>query len=93
MLDEFESADAVVLLTTHRSKGLEYHTVFFLGIHGRQWWSLGNDPREGTSTFFVGLSRAAQRLVFTSDRSGRTGPISAFFAMLTEARVAEVNQG
>ncbi|NUW02368.1 UvrD-helicase domain-containing protein [Streptomyces sp. CAI 127] len=93
VLDEFESADAVVLLTTHRSKGLEYHTVFFLGIHGRQWWSLGNDPREGTSTFFVGLSRAAQRLVFTSDRSGRTGPISAFFAMLTEAGVAEVNQG
>ncbi|MET9296602.1 ATP-dependent helicase [Streptomyces sp. NPDC003077] len=93
VLDEFESADAVVLLTTHRSKGLEYHTVFFLGIHGRQWWALGSDPREGTSTFFVGLSRAAQRLVFTTDRSQRTGPIAAFFAMLTEARVPEVDQG
>ncbi|MGW3692386.1 UvrD-helicase domain-containing protein [Streptomyces sp. NPDC005149] len=93
VLDEFESADAVVLLTTHRSKGLEYHTVFFLGIHGRQWWALGSAPREGTSTFFVGLSRAAQRLVFTSDRSSRTGPIAAFFAMLTEAGVPEVDQG
>ncbi len=47
VLDEFESADAVVLLTTHRSKGLEYHTVFFLGIHGRQWWALGSDPVKG----------------------------------------------
>ncbi|MFG2483430.1 UvrD-helicase domain-containing protein [Streptomyces virginiae] len=93
VLDEFESADAVVLLTTHRSKGLEYHTVFFLGIHGRQWWSLRSDRREGTSTFFVGLSRAAQRLVFTTDRSERTGPIAAFFAMLTEAGVPEIVQG
>ncbi|MCX5278447.1 UvrD-helicase domain-containing protein [Streptomyces virginiae] len=93
VFDEFESADAVVLLTTHRSKGLEYHTVFFLGIHGRQWWSLGSDRREGTSTFFVGLSRAAQRLVFTTDRSERTGPIAAFFAMLTEAGVPEIVQG
>ncbi|MFB6680017.1 hypothetical protein ACFCWG_48095 [Streptomyces sp. NPDC056390] len=47
VLDEFESADAVVLLTTHRSKGLEYHPVFFLGIHGRQWWVLGSGPRAG----------------------------------------------
>ncbi|KUN40431.1 hypothetical protein AQJ30_07225 [Streptomyces longwoodensis] len=93
VLDEFESADAVVLLTTHRSKGLEYHTVFFLGIHGRQWWALGSDPREGTSTFFVGLSRAAQRLIFTTDRSERAGPISAFFAMLAEAGVPEIDQG
>ncbi|MFE7803752.1 UvrD-helicase domain-containing protein [Streptomyces sp. NPDC057430] len=93
VLDEFESANAVVLLTTHRSKGLEYHTVFFLGIHGRQWWALGSDPREGTSTFFVGLSRAAQRLVFTTDRSERNGPIAAFFAMLTEAGVPEIDQG
>jgi DNA helicase II / ATP-dependent DNA helicase PcrA len=92
-LDEFESADAVVLLTTHRSKGLEYHTVFFLGIHGRQWWALGSDPREGTSTFFVGLSRAAHRLIFTTDGSARTGPIAGLFTMLAEAGVPEIDQG
>ncbi|MEW2184976.1 ATP-dependent helicase [Streptomyces cellulosae] len=91
-LDEFEGADAVVLLTAHRSKGLEYHTVFFLGIHAKQWWAYGSDRREGTSTFFVGLSRAAHRLIFTTDRSDRTGPIGDLFMMLAEAGVPEVHQ-
>ncbi|MGW6949138.1 hypothetical protein [Streptomyces xanthophaeus] len=26
--------------------GLKNHTVFFLGIHGRQWWALRSEPRE-----------------------------------------------
>ncbi|MFD4953471.1 UvrD-helicase domain-containing protein [Streptomyces sp. NPDC058451] len=93
VLDEFECTDAVVLLTAHRSKGLEYHTVFFLGIHERQWWAYQNDPREGTSTFFVGLSRAAHRLIFTTDRTDRTGPIADLFTMLTEAGVPEIDHG
>ncbi|MGA5556192.1 UvrD-helicase domain-containing protein [Streptomyces lavendulocolor] len=93
VLDEFEGADAVVLLTAHRSKGLEYHTVFFLGIHAKQWWAYGSDRREGTSTFFVGLSRAAHRLIFTTDQTDRTGPIDDLFTMLTEAGVPEIDQG
>ncbi|NUV97716.1 ATP-dependent helicase [Streptomyces sp. KAI 90] len=93
VLDEFECADAVVLLTAHRSKGLEYHTVFFLGIQREQWWAYKKDPREGASTFFVGLSRAAHRLVFTTDRSDRSGAIAELFTMLNEAGVPEVDQG
>ena len=92
-LEEFESADAVVLLTAHRSKGIEYHTVFFLGIHERQWWPYSRNPREGTSTFFVGLSRAAQRLFFTTDHTDRTGSIAALFTMLAEAGVPEIDRG
>jgi DNA helicase II / ATP-dependent DNA helicase PcrA len=68
---DVEAADAVTLMTVHRSKGLEYHTVFFLGLDDDQWWAC-----EGTSTFFVGLSRAAHRLIFTSTspaaRSGKS---------------------
>ncbi|MFD7068365.1 UvrD-helicase domain-containing protein [Streptomyces sp. NPDC059913] len=93
VFDEFESADAVVLLTAHRSKGLEYHTVAFLGIHQEQWWAYGKDRREGTSTFFVGLSRAAHRLIFTTDHNDRSGPISDLFSMLTQAGVPEIDHG
>ncbi|MGW4694806.1 UvrD-helicase domain-containing protein [Kitasatospora cineracea] len=89
-LDDFESADAVVLLTAHRSKGLEYHTVFFLGIHEDQWWAFGSDPTEGTSTFFVGLSRAGQRLIFTTDQRTRTGLLNPLFSMLRQAGVPGV---
>lgn len=93
VLDQFECADAVTLLTAHRSKGLEYHTVFFLGIHERQWWSYRSDPREGTSTFFVGVSRAAQRLIFTTDRTAPTGTLADLFAMLEEAGVPRIDHG
>ncbi|MFC9337454.1 3'-5' exonuclease [Streptomyces sp. NPDC057020] len=75
---EFESADAVALLTAHRNKGLEYHVVAFLGIPQEPWWAYGRDRREGTSTFFVGLSRAAQRLIFTTDYNDRSGPSQTF---------------
>jgi superfamily I DNA/RNA helicase len=64
--DDFESREAVVLLTIHRSKGLEFHTMIFLGMDDDQWWAYDREVGEATSTFFVGLSRAAQRLLFTS---------------------------
>ena len=93
-LEQFECADAVVLLTAHRSKGLEYHTVFFLGLEDRQWWAHARDPIESTSTFFVGLSRAAQRIVFTTTHPyARQGQIADFFTMLDDAGVPEVDHG
>lgn len=88
--DDFESSDAVTLLTVHRSKGLEYHTVFFLGLDENQWWAHRRDVDGSTSTFFVGLSRAAQRLIFTcTSASARTGIIADLYEMLDEAAVPE----
>lgn len=93
-LDRFEAKEAVVLLTAHRSKSLEYHTVFFLGLDDGQWWAHDRDPAESTSTFFVGLSRAAHRLVFTTTSdNARHGKIADFFDMLDEAGVPETDQG
>lgn len=87
VLEKFECADAVVLLTAHRSKGLEYHTVFFfMGLDDDQWWAHGRDPVESTSTFFVGVSRAAQRVILTTTSPhARTGRIATFFELLDEA--------
>ena len=85
-----EAADAVTLMTIHRSKGLEYHTVFFLGLDDDQWWAYQRDTDEATSAFFVGLSRAAHRLVFTSTSpTARSGKIAALYRMLDEAGVPE----
>jgi len=55
--------DAVSLMTIHRSKGLEYHTVIVLGLDENQWWAYSRDVKEATSAFFVALSRAKQRLI------------------------------
>lgn len=93
-LESFEAADAVALLTAHRSKSLEYHTVIFLGLDDDQWWAHEQDPEGSTSTFFVGLSRAAQRLVFTTTAPhARVGKIAELFTMLDQAGVPEIDQG
>jgi DNA helicase II / ATP-dependent DNA helicase PcrA len=91
-LADVEAADAVTLMTIHRSKGLEYHTVFFLGLDDDQWWAYQRDADEATSAFFVGLSRAAHRLIFTSTSpAARSGNIAALYRMLDEAGVPETH--
>jgi superfamily I DNA/RNA helicase len=60
-LDIFEGLNQVPLMTVHKSKGLEYDTVLFLGLDDRMWWSHSAGDPEGIATFFVGLSRATAR--------------------------------
>ncbi|WP_216893067.1 UvrD-helicase domain-containing protein [Nocardia alni] len=91
VFERFEASQAVVLLTAHRSKSLEYHTVFFLGLDDQQWWSHERNRSESISTFFVGLSRAAHRLIFTTTTTlARTGKIADLFKMLDAAGVPEI---
>lgn len=62
-LSRFLSDGAVRILTIHKSKGLEFETVVMLAIEKETFW--GN-PDEERSAYFVGISRAKQRLVLTS---------------------------
>lgn len=72
-----EHIHQVKLMTIHKSKGLEYKVVFFVDFHGDSWWGLrqaiqnGNQAkqREEKNSFFVGLSRAKDRLYFTKSRN------------------------
>lgn len=87
--DAFADADAIPLLTVHRSKGLEYHTVFFVGLDRDQWWAHTRDTIESTMTFFVGVSRAAERLVFTQcDQRGGPAPFGELYEDLRDAGVS-----
>ncbi|WP_093858165.1 3'-5' exonuclease [Streptomyces sp. TLI_053] len=93
VLEGLEAADAIVLLTAHRSKGLEYDTVFLLGLDENQWWAYSRDPIESQRAFFVGLSRAAERLIVTTTMpDARTGPIAGLFALLDHAGVPEITR-
>jgi superfamily I DNA/RNA helicase len=73
VLDRFEGIGQVPLMTVHKSKGLEFHTMIFFGLDNRSWWSLkpGND--EELNSFFVAFTRAEQRAFFTccAERGGR----------------------
>lgn len=64
-LDEFEGLGQITLMTIHKSKGLEFHTIIFCGLDNQTWWSLTRDRREELNAFFVAFTRAKQRAFFT----------------------------
>ena len=91
-LDDFEGIDSLPLMTIHKSKGLEYHTVIFLALDDRAWWSFRLQPDEARSTFFVAFSRAKQRVIFTycPERGGRSD-VASLYETLRDAGVRTHN--
>ncbi|MBH9724889.1 ATP-binding domain-containing protein [Burkholderia contaminans] len=90
-LDRYEGLSSVPLMTIHKSKGLEYHTVIFVGLDDEAWWSFTKDSVEATAGFFVAFTRAKQRVVFTYCplRGDRT-KINALYELLHSANVPEI---
>lgn len=64
-LDEFSGIHAIPMMTIHKSKGLEYHTVIFLGLEDYPFFGIGEGTDEEECNFFVAFSRAKKRVVFT----------------------------
>lgn len=91
-VDEFEGVDQVPLMTVHKSKGLEYDTVVFVGLDDKTWWAHKPGDYEGAATFFVALSRAKQRVLFTycKSRGGRDG-VSDLYKLLAAGGVKEID--
>lgn len=93
-LDAYEGLHAVPLMTIHKSKGLEYHSVIFVGLDDGAWWSFASDQIEGTAGFFVAFTRAKQRVVFTyCARRGARIKIATLYQLLQEADVQIVQAG
>ncbi len=90
-LDDYEGLHAVPLMTIHKSKGLEYHSVIFVGLDDGAWWSFDRDKIEATAGFFVAFTRAKQRVVFTycAQRGGRAR-IAALYQLLASAGVPTI---
>ena len=93
-LDAYEGTHAVPLMTIHRSKGLEYHTVIFVGLDDEAWWSFPYDRAEGTAGFFVAFSRAKQRVAFTYCACrGNRKKIAPLYNLLQSAGVRSISVG
>ena len=79
-------------MTIHKSKGLEFDTVIFIGLDDSSWWSYSPENPEGMATFFVALSRAKQRAIFTYCRTrGQRQKIADLYHLLTDAGVVELS--
>ncbi len=64
-------ADTIKVLTMHASKGLEFPVVALMGVG--QMPAAGDDEREEARLFYVGATRATQRLVIALSGGGRFG--------------------
>lgn len=66
-ISSMEGTGSVRLMTIHKSKGLEYHTVIFVEFNDDAFW--GND--DDVNVFFVALSRARERVYFSFTKDSR----------------------
>ena len=67
-LDMLVGKDTIPVMTIHKSKGLEYQSVIFIGLEDGAFWSFQKQPDEDKCSFFVALSRAKERVIFTFSR-------------------------
>lgn len=92
VLDAYEGIGATPLMTIHKSKGLEYHTVIFIGLDDKAWWNFSRDEHEAKASFFVAITRAKQRVIFIYCRErGQRAEIAALYELLEEAGVRTRN--
>lgn len=71
-VENFMGENSISIMTIHKSKGLEYHSVFFIGLEDSAFWNFKKQPDEDKCTFFVALSRAKVRVDFTFCSSRKT---------------------
>ncbi len=91
----FEGQNSIPIMTIHKSKGLEYSCVYFIGLEDEAFWNFGAQSDEDRSTFFVALSRAKRFVTFTFSkfRNGKCKhrtQINEFYDLLQKPGMAEV---
>lgn len=64
-IEDFEGKDSIKIMTLHKSKGLEFHTIIFIGLEDNSHWNYGKNPLSDNNGFFVAFSRAKEKIIFT----------------------------
>lgn len=92
-MDAYEGLHAVPLMTVHKSKGLEYHTVMFVGLDDGAWFNFRKQSAEETAGLFVAFSRAKQRVIFTYCAArGTRAQIAPLYDLLKQAGVQTIKK-
>ena len=94
-VSSFKGENSIPIMTIHKSKGLEYEVVYFLGLEDSAFWSFNDQPEEDKSAFFVALSRAKSHLIFTYCKLRNNSPqnnrnINEIYSLLTQSNLVDV---
>lgn len=95
-IEGFRGLYSIPIMTIHKSKGLEYSAVYFIGLEDDAFWNY-NNQQEDRCAFFVAISRAKKFLMFTfcEQRKNTKNPIQKtekieeFYDLLSRSKVAE----
>ena len=95
IVSSFKGENSIPIMTIHKSKGLEYEAVYFLGLEDSAFWSFNDQPEEDKSAFFVALSRAKSHLIFTycklrNNRSQNNRNINEIYSLLIQSSLVDV---
>ena len=96
----FQGLHSVPIMTIHKSKGLEYSSIYFVGLEDSAFWSFRTQPEEDRCAFFVALSRAKRSITFTycKRRKNLKYPqqshrdINEFFELLQQPGMANIKE-
>lgn len=99
-LENFKGKDSIPIMTVHKSKGLEYECIFFIGLEDGAFWNFNKQRSEEFCAFFVALSRARKRLDFTycENRSltkysnQSKSSINEFYNILNDSEIVETKE-
>ena len=94
-VSSFKGENSIPIMTIHKSKGLEYEAVYFLGLEDSAFWSFNDQPEEDKSAFFVALSRAKSYLIFTycklrNNRLQNNRNINEIYSLLIQSSLVDV---
>lgn len=97
-IEAFSGLHSIPIMTIHKSKGLEFSAVYFLGLEDSAFWNFARQSEEDRCAFFVALSRAKKAVAFTfcNQRTCFKYPqqshevINEFFDLLQKPGIAEV---
>lgn len=88
VVDRYQGINQVRLMTVHKSKGLEAHTIIFFSLNDSSFYRKA-DMNEEALAFFVAVSRAEQRVFFSRSR-GEIVKLEPLYELLTQAGVPNI---
>lgn len=92
-IEDFLGIYSIPIMSIHKSKGLEFKSVILLGLEDGAFWNFEESPDDETFTFFVAMSRAKTRMIFTFCKNRFYGQerskINDIYQMLENAEVKQ----